>query len=182
MLQPPCGSGNLCHTRGYSSPDLLHLWESKWEAAEILFIYFLDFLFYRAAADTALSLSLSHPLPIFALFLFLWLKGNRSAGSCILHRCIFTCAYFYLLMLNEMIQSPTEACYVFCCGGGALFLVGRLSCPRALPVGDGDSYQNSCHMKLCPVTFYVWIIWLSNMSVWNNLRIWMCTFRAFWIH
>lgn len=53
-----------------------------------------------------------------------------------------------------MIQLPVEVCYVFYCGGGALFLVGRLSCPQALPVGDGDSYQNSYHMKLCSDLFY----------------------------
>jgi len=103
----------------------------------------------------SLSLSLSLPLPISVLFLFPWLKGNKSAGSCItLHRCIFTSRIFISLpfLLNEMIQFPTAARYVFYCGGGALFLVGRLSCPKALPVGDGDSYQNSCHMNLCPDT------------------------------
>lgn len=56
-------------------------------------------------------------------------------------------------LLNEMIQFPTEVCRFFCCGGGALFLVGRFNCPQALPVGNGDSYQNSCHMKLLPATF-----------------------------
>lgn len=127
-----------------------------------------------------LSPSFSLSLSLFALYLplpisslFPWLKGNKSAGSCItLHRFIFTCAYFYLFVgffsLNEMIQFPTDACDVFYCGGGALFLVGRLSCPTALPVGDGDSYQNSCHMKRRPATFHAWISWSSNMPVWNH--------------
>lgn len=40
-----------------------------------------------------------------------------------------------------------------CSGGGAVYIVGMFICPQALPVGDGDSYQNSCHMKLRPATF-----------------------------
>ena len=39
------------------------------------------------------------------------------------------------------------------CDGGAVYIVGMSICPPALPVGDGDSYQNSCHMKLRPATF-----------------------------
>lgn len=67
------------HARGCRSLDLLRLWEAERGAAEKLFIYFLDFLLYRAAAaaaaDTApcLSLSLTHlspPLPISVLYPF----------------------------------------------------------------------------------------------------------------
>lgn len=113
----------------------------------------------------SLALSLLPLLPIGSLP-FPWLKGNKSAGSCItLHRLHLHLRIFFFFfkspspflffsssLLDEMIRFPTEACCVFCCGGGALFSVGRLSCPQALPVGDGDSPQNSCHMKLCPAT------------------------------
>ena len=180
-----CG-GISAFTRGYRSPDLLRLWESEWGAAEKLFIYFLDFLLYCAAADTrSLSLSLSFSLSLFLSLLppppylcslpLPWLKGNKSAASCItLHRWKSSLVRIFIslsFLLNEMIQFPTAACDdVFCCCGGAalFFLVGRLSCPQALPVGDGDSYQNSCHMKPRPATFHAWISWSSNMPVWNQ--------------
>lgn len=101
---------------------------------------------------------LSLSLPSLCLFSSLSLaKGEQKRwflhhpSSLHLHLRVFLSPRLFLP--NEMIQFPTEACCVFCCGGGALFLVGRLSCPQALPVGDGDSYQNSCHMKLRPATF-----------------------------
>ncbi|TNN76202.1 hypothetical protein EYF80_013490 [Liparis tanakae] len=58
-----------------------------------------------------------------------------------------------------MIRFLPDACHVLCGGGGggggALFLAGRLGCPEALPVGDGDSDQNSSRMKLLrPDTFH----------------------------
>lgn len=150
-----------------------------------LFI-FLDFLLYRAAADTApslppptllllllfssltvsLSRSLSPSPPPYRFSSLSLAKGEQkrwflhhpsSLASSLAHFFFFFKSpspflFFSSSLLDEMIRFPTEACCVFCCGGGALFSVGRLSCPQALPVGDGDSPQNSCHMKLRPAT------------------------------
>lgn len=126
-----------------------------------------------AAADTApspqpppsLSLSLSAlPLPR--------LKGNKSAGFP--HQPFIAASFFSLLLAQsvffflllafflsprslrprEMIRFPTEACCFSYCGGEALVSVGRFNCPRALPVRDGDAYQNSRHTEPRPATFH----------------------------
>lgn len=132
----------------------------------------LDFLLRRArrcrycSLSTTPSLSLSlAPLPLPRL------KGNKSAGFP--HQPFIAASFFSLLLAQsvfflllafflsprslrprEMIRFPTEACCFSYCGGEALVSVGRFNCPRALPVRDGDAYQNSRHTEPRPATFH----------------------------